>query len=177
MERICHQYYQKLYSARAETNEGAVSQVLSYLTDSLSGHTKSLLSAPITIQELQQALADMKTGKSPGPDGIILEFYRIFWDLIEEEYLQMIRDGISKGELPFGVTQGTIALLYKGGIRQALTNWRPITLLNISYKIYAKALQLRLQPVLTDIVSSTQSAFLPRRFILDNLLLTQETIS
>jgi hypothetical protein len=56
-------------------------------------------------------------------------------------------------------------------------NWHPITLLNISYKIYAKALQLRLQPVLMEIISSEQSAFLPLRFILDNIMLKQETIA
>lgn len=46
-----------------------------------------------------------------------------------------------------------IALQHKGGQRSALTNWRPITLLNVGYKIFAKALQLRLQPILMDIIS------------------------
>jgi hypothetical protein len=50
-------------------------------------------------------------------------------------------------------------------------------LLNISYKIYAKALQLRLQPVLMEVINCEQSAFLPLRFILDNILLTQETMA
>jgi hypothetical protein len=75
------------------------------------------------------------------------------------------------------MTQGLIALLHKGGDRLKLTNWHPITLLNISYKILAKALQLRLQPVLMDIISFDQSAFLPMRFILDNILLTSETMA
>ena len=70
-----------------------------------------------------------------------------------------------------------IALLHKGGDRNALTNWRSITLLNLGYKIYAKALQLHLQPVLMEIISPDQSAFLPLRFILDNLLITQETMA
>lgn len=70
-----------------------------------------------------------------------------------------------------------IALLHKRGVRKALTNWRPITLLNMGYKIFAKALQLRLQPVLMEVISFDQSAFLPMRFILDNLILTQETMA
>ena len=89
----------------------------------------------------------------------------------------MINASIGEGRLPPGVTQGMIVLLHKGGDRQALTNWRPITLLNLGYKIYAKALQLRLQPVLMDVISPDQSAFLPLRFILDNLLITQETLA
>lgn len=47
----------------------------------------------------------------------------------------------------------------------------------MGYKVYAKALQLRLQPVLMELISFDQSAFLLMRFILDNLLLTQETMS
>ena len=70
-----------------------------------------------------------------------------------------------------------IVLLHKGGDRQELTNWRPISLVNLGYKIYAKALQLRLQPVLMDVISPDQSAFLPLRFILDNLLTTYETMA
>ena len=45
------------------------------------------------------------------------------------------------------------------------------------YKIYVKALQMRLQPVLMEVISFDQSAFLPMRFILDKLLLTQETLA
>ena len=89
----------------------------------------------------------------------------------------MINESIREGRLPPSVTQGMIVLLHKGGNRQALTNWRPITLLNLGYKIYAKALQLRLQSVLMDVISPDQLAFLPLRFILDNLLITQETMA
>ena len=177
LERICKEYYGKLYTARPEANEGAITQVLSYLSDKLSAPMKDSLSATLSLGELHKAMMEMQTGKSPGPDGIVLEFYRIFWDMLGAEYLAMLEEGIAQGRLPNGVTQGMIALLHKGGERRALTNWRPITLLNMGYKIYAKALQLRLQPVLMETISPNQSAFLPMRFILDNLLLTQETIA
>jgi hypothetical protein len=49
-------------------------------------------------------------------------------------------------------------------------------LLNVAYKLYAKALQLRLQPVLMEIISFDQLAFLPTQFILDNILLIHKTI-
>lgn len=103
--------------------------------------------------ELQAAMEDMAKGKSPGPDGITLEFYEAYWDLLGIDYWHMIIKSSKEGHLPDGVTQGMIALLHKGGSRETLTNWRPITLLNTEYKIFAKALQLRLQPVLMDIIS------------------------
>ena len=58
-----------------------------------------------------------------------------------------------------------------------LNNWRPITLLNVSYKIFAKALQMRVKEPLFEIISPDQIAYLQNRFILDNIMLTQETLS
>jgi len=46
------------------------------------------------------------------------------------------------------MTSGTIALLFKLGDKVDLENWRPITLLNTSHKMVAKALQIRLQQIL-----------------------------
>jgi hypothetical protein len=74
------------------------------------------------------------------------------------------------------MTRGLIALIPKEGNRENLSNWRPITLLNSSYKFFAKVLQTRFQTLLPDIIHDDQSAFLPLRFILDNVLVQHETI-
>ena len=179
MAQICSDYYQKLYTIRdsPEAVAGAQEAALSYLSDKIPAKTKQALQAPLSQEELRMALWDMCPGKSPGLDDIVVEFYKTFWNVLGEEFTCMINTSIREGQLPLGITQGMIVLLHKGGDRQALTNWRPITLLNLSYKIYAKALQLRLQPVLMDVISPDQSGFLPLRFILDNLLITQETLA
>ena len=67
-------------------------------------------------------------------------------------------------------------MLFEEGDRPSLTNWQPITLLNTTYKILAKALQRRLQTLLVDVFDSDQTVFLPLRIILDNILLTHESI-
>jgi hypothetical protein len=72
--------------------------------------------------------------------------------------------------------QGLIALLHNGGSKEELTNYYPIILLNITYKIVAKALQQRLQPLLPNLIDEDQMAFLSMRYILDNVLVQQETI-
>ena len=179
MAQICSEYYKKLYMARVapEMARGAQEAALYYLSDKIPVKTKRELQAPISQEELRTALWDMCPRKAPGPDGIVLEFYKTYWPLLGAEFTSMVNASIHEGRLPLGVTQGMIVLLHKGGDRQALTNWRPITLLNLGYKIYAKALQLRLQPVLMELISPDQSAFLPLRFILDNLLTTQEIMA
>lgn len=111
------------------------------------------LKSPITLIELEAALQGMDASKAPGLDGVITGFFKVYWDLFKHDYLKMILDAISSGTMPNGMTRGLISLLHKGGDKTKLTNWRPITLLNVAYKIYAKALQLRLQPVLMEIIS------------------------
>lgn len=88
----------------------------------------------------------------------------------------MIQKNITLGAFHEGITKGIISLLPKEGDRGNLNNQRPITLLTAIFKVFAKTLQRRLQPVLCDIVSPEQTAFLPMRFILDNMVLTQETL-
>jgi hypothetical protein len=178
MEEVCREYYCALYTAAPQSliQEGARTQALACIGDRLSEGMKADLKAPIMMHELEEALKGMKAGKAPGPDGIITEFFKTYWEIIGDDYLIMIIEAVNRSHLPSGVTWGLISLLYKGGDREKLTNWRPITLLNVAYKLYAKVLQLRLQPVLMEIIDFDQSAFLPMRFILDNIMLTHETM-
>jgi hypothetical protein len=75
------------------------------------------------------------------------------------------------------VTERLIELLYKGSNHNSLNNWCPITLLNVSYKLIAKAIQIRLQPILTEIISYDQFSFLPMHFILDNIFLYMKPLA
>jgi hypothetical protein len=74
----------------------------------------------------------------------VVEFNKQFWELIEIDFTRMIRLVIEGGCLSLRMNQGLIVMLHKEEMRRKLINWRPITLLNVLYKIYAKALQLRL---------------------------------
>ena len=42
------------------------------------------------IQEFDQAVKNLASGKSPGPDGLTAEFYQTFWDLLRLPYYQAI---------------------------------------------------------------------------------------
>lgn len=178
LERLCSEYYFVLYKAEPPSlaRTAATEQPMSTIRDRLSPSMKSALSAPISMGELDSAVKDLAVGKAPGPDGVIAVFFKLFWELIKFDYLTMINKAIADDKFPPGVTRGLISLLHKADVRRRLTNWRPITLLNVVYKLFAKVLQLRVQLVLMETISCDQSAFLPLRFILDNILLTHETL-
>jgi hypothetical protein len=78
------------------------------------------LRRPINLSELHQALTDMASGKSPGPDGITVELYKCMWPVFGEEYLKMIQEALARNALLPGVTEGLIVLLHKGGARNTL---------------------------------------------------------
>lgn len=67
-------------------------------------------------------------------------------------------------------------LLPKDGDLKLLSCWRPITLLNTSYKFFAKVLQISLQRLLPDVINNGQSTFLLARYILNLVMVQNETI-
>jgi len=88
----------------------------------------------------------------------------------------MVQESKSQGHLSLEMTFGTISLIFKAGDHADLSNWRPLTLLNVSYKIVAKALQTRIQMLLREVISPEQTTFLPSRHILSNILLQYEIV-
>jgi hypothetical protein len=92
------------------------------------------------------ALRSMADGKSPGPDKFPSEFYKQYEKFILKNFHDMITEACKYGHLPDNTTEGTIALLYKHkGDPRDMRNYRPITLLQNDYKIYAKILVARLK--------------------------------
>ena len=172
---ICLNFYQTLYKYKAISSEG-MREVLEDLPPTFTIDMNMLLVKAITEKELLTAIMSMAKGKAPGYDGIPIEFFQKYWPTISKDFLRMIFKSMDEGAFPEGVTKGLISLIPKDGDSKDLNYWRPITLLTASYKNFAKTLQLRLQPLLRDVISPEQTAFLPLRFILNNIVLTQETL-
>ena len=85
--------------------------------------------------------------------------------------------GFSKGTLSITQCQGIVPCLPKADKpRHFLKNWRPITLLNTSYKIAAGSITNRCKTVLNKIIDFDQSGFVPGRFIGENTCLPYDII-
>ncbi|KAJ1092422.1 hypothetical protein NDU88_005532 [Pleurodeles waltl] len=79
---------------------------------------------------------------------------------------------VGKDSMPQSLSEGMITLLYKQkGEKGDLKNWRPIYLLNVDYKILAKAMANRLKKVIAKIVHPDQTCGIPGRQIADSLAL------
>lgn len=137
----------------------------------------TFLDEPILREELDRALSTMKNGRSPGSDGIVVEFYKKFWHLLGDWFTESLQCAMEKGCLSVEQYRGVITLIpKKDKDRRYIKNWRPITLLNLDYKILAKCIASRLGGVITKLVSSDQTGFVAGRFIGVNILNTQDII-
>ena len=112
----------------------------------------------------------MNNNKSPGSDGLTTEFYKLFWKDIKTPFLSSIHYSYENGKLTELQTQGIISLLPKKNKNLlVLSNWRPISLLNVDYKIISKVISNRIKKVLPSIINSSQTGFLKGRYIGENI--------
>ena len=76
-----------------------------------------------------------------------------------------------------GATNSTfLALIPKECNPTSIKKFRPISLCNVSYKIFSKVLSLRLKQIIPSLISPNQGGFISGRQISDNILLVQEAI-
>ena len=99
------------------------------------------LEGQLTYDECRKALETFQNDKAPGEDGVTIEFYKYFFDLLGNDLLAGFNEAHAKGELSISQRRGIITLTPKeDGSLLELSNWRPITLLNVDFKIAAKAI-------------------------------------
>lgn len=118
------------------------------------------MGCPITTQELQKAITPMQNGKSPGPDTFTVEFYKAFATLLLLTQARMYNDSYLTGKLPESLSLASISLLLKKRQNPLLySSYRPISLLNVDFKILSKILATCLQQIMPNIISPDQTGF------------------
>ncbi len=120
----------------------------------------------------------MGKGKSPGSDGLPVEFYLAFSSLLIPLLQKLFIEFFALGYLSqTTMYRGIISMLYKGkGSRQDRSNWRPLTMLNVDYKILAKILTIRANSVMSKLVHPNQTCAVKGRDIRDGLLSLYNTV-
>ncbi|KAL3679635.1 hypothetical protein R1sor_022591 [Riccia sorocarpa] len=169
---LIHAYYTSLYGSEPESLDSRLArqQILQLVDRSLSELESAKLDQTPTREEVESIVKSLKRGKAPGLDGVKTDFLLECWDFVSDECVQMVVAFWEKKNLLCRDSQGCIKLLSKNKQRQWLKNWRPITLMNCTYKIISKLLANRLKPFLPFLVDSEQTGFVPGRRIEDNIL-------
>ena len=168
-------FYRTLYSA--EPTDDIIQEDLLAKIDCFLPELNSLsCDGQLLETEIGDAMRGLSTGKTPGSDGLPKEFYAKFWDLLCPHLLAVYDYSFATGSFSSSMQESATRLIFKKGERKNLKNWRPISLLNVDYKICSKALANRLSKVLSSIIQNDQTCSVPGRTIFGNLSLLRDTL-
>lgn len=112
----------------------------------------------------------MQNDKSPGTDGMTVNFFKFFWKQLGSFVIRSLNEGFLKGEMSVTQKEGIIICIPKGDKpREFLKKtWRPISLLNVTYKIGSTCIANRMKKVFPKLIND-QTGFVAGRYIGDNL--------
>ena len=159
-------FYQTLYSSNPRINfDMSIPPPIK-----VSEADKKGMEGLLTMQELSKALSETKCNKSPGPDGLPADLYKIFYLRLKFFMLDALNECFEVKRIFRSGREGIISLIpKKGRDRRFLKNWRLIILLCVDYKLISKIISNRIRIVLDKIIHQDQSGFIPGRNISDNI--------
>ncbi|CAI5460012.1 unnamed protein product [Closterium sp. Yama58-4] len=129
-----------------------------------------------TEDEVKSALREMACNKTLGKDGLLKELFEQNWDVLGKHLMELVKDFTATATLPTSVKNAVTILLHKKGAKEQLENYRPITLLNFSYKVLARVLASRIKKVLHKVIPPEQFGFIPGRCASDAVGLMADVI-
>lgn len=122
------------------------------------------LDAPISVEEILKAIKMMQTGKTPGPDGIPVELYKMYAEQLAPKIQSLLSKSMAEDSIPDSMYEAVIVVIPKAGKDPTLcSSYRPISLLNVDTKILSKILANRLNMVITALIHPDQTGFMPGR--------------
>lgn len=112
----------------------------------------------------------MQSSKAPGPDGYTSELYKAFKTQVSPLILDVLNEALIKGHLPPTFYLENISLIHKK-YEDLLDprSYRPVSLLNVDYKMLVKLLAARLEGILPNVISQDQTGFIKDRQLFFNI--------
>ena len=147
--------YADLFSNKDNTVENEINLERLIKDKKLNAKEAESLNGPITITELNEAIKNMKSNKTPGIDGFPIEFFKKFWEECKYFILRALNESYKTGMLPQTLRRTVICCLPKGKKPcDDFRNWRPISVASVLYKMATSALAIRLRKIIPKLIST-----------------------
>ena len=157
-------FYSFLFSASL-TDCSAQDSLLANISSSLSSNQANRCEGLLTLCECHNALLGVARLRAPETDGLPMEFYVRFWEVLGQDLVDILNACYASTSLSLSQHRGVISLVFKQGNSLDARNWHPISLLNVDYKLASQVLAGRLLKVIHLVVSKDQTCGVPGRFI------------
>lgn len=165
------QYYTTLYASRTSGLEDECQTYLEHIKlPLLTNSHREFLMQPIERDEIVEALAGMKSGSAPGSDGLTVGFYKTYLDLLLPHISTLFHEMCVTGDMPHTMKEAILIAIPKPDKPlDDCASYRPLSLLNIDNKLYAKILAQRLSLLSPQLVAPEQAGFVHTRNLTFNL--------
>ncbi|XP_019186577.1 PREDICTED: uncharacterized protein LOC109181280 [Ipomoea nil] len=170
VQKLIKDYFINIFTA----SSGNQFPVLQEIRKGVSDSQNEVLMRGFTREEVRTATFGMHPDKSPGIDGLNPGFFQSYWDIVGDSLTSLCNEFLRTGQFPKRLNHTHIVLIPKKATPEKMADLRPIALCTVAYKIVTKAMANRLKPILGGLISDNQSAFVPGRLIMDNIMVAYE---
>ena len=127
------------------------------------------LCKPLSYNIVTEGLRRLRTGGSPGVDGIPAEIFKAFPDVMVPQMLSCIKTFLTAGALPSDWAEGTVTMVPKSFAEPSVGNLRPIALQTTIQKWVTNVLLTQLENVSAQCIPPEQTGFIKNRSILRHI--------
>ena len=166
-------FYESLFTSLHPTD---MQKVLEAVEPKVTANMNQELIKAFTREEVDLALKNMEPLMAPGPDGMPPIFFQFFWSLVGDDVTFVVLDCLNNFHIPHDLNHTFVTLIPKVKSPKFISEFRPISLCSVIYKLMSKVLANQLKKVLPYLVSENQSAFQAGKVITDNILIAFETL-
>jgi len=175
MQQQVVDYFEQLFSSSHPTSHPiSFDSILETVPVRVTEAMNDDLGREYSTDEILEALKSMGPTKSPGPDGFNACFFQKYWPIVGTDVTELVRTILVRGHIPSHLNHTHVVLIPKVRHPKRITEFRPISLCNVLYKLATKVISNRLKKLLPELISQTQSAFTPGRLITNNILIGYE---
>ena len=136
-------FYSDLYKKNVNENSETLTDL--FMRDlnlpQLTSDQRERCDEKLSVGECFNTLKTFQKNKTPGNDGLTVEFYLVFWPIVGKHLIDCFNYAHDHGELSNSQKQAIITSLEKKGKdKRLIKNWRPISLINVDAKIASKTI-------------------------------------
>jgi hypothetical protein len=177
IKQVALKFYEKLLGTNhTQFTIDKADMIRSLIPTTIPSSKLAILEREVTTEEIRETLFHMPLNKAQSPDGYSTDFFKGSWSVARDGVVAAIKGFFASGLLLKEVNATILTLVIKKVNPSAMGDFRPIACCNVVYKCSTKIISNRMLPLLSDLVSLNQSAFIPSKNISENVLLAQEIV-